>query len=152
MVWSVISVQYTLLYIIIASTVPGIHQRFNKHLQKGWSKTGGVQCLTRQWLCIRCPWGRERLPTPVFLGFPCGSAGKESACNAGDLGSIPGLGRSPGGGNGYPLQFCGLENSMDESMGLQRVGHNWVTFTSLTCITIQLVLSLILTGPMVPVI
>ena len=39
----------------------------------------------------------------VFLGFPCGSAGKESTCSAGDLGSIPGLGRSPGEGNGYPL-------------------------------------------------
>ena len=38
----------------------------------------------------------DRLPTPVFLGFPGGSAGKESACNVGDLGSIPGLGRSPG--------------------------------------------------------
>ena len=46
-------------------------------------------------------------------GFPCGSAGKESACNARDLGSTPGLGRSPGGGNGYPLQYSGLENSMD---------------------------------------
>ena len=46
-------------------------------------------------------------------GFPCGSAGKESACNAGDLGSIPGLGRSPGEGKGYPLQYSGLENSMD---------------------------------------
>ena len=45
--------------------------------------------------------------------FPCGSAGKESACNAGDLGSIPGLGRSPGGGKGCPLQYSGLENSMD---------------------------------------
>ena len=44
------------------------------------------------------------LPTPVFLGFPCDSAGKESACNAGDLGSIPGFGRSPGEGKGYPLQ------------------------------------------------
>ena len=45
--------------------------------------------------------------------FPCGSAGKESACNAGDLGSISGLGRSPGEGKGYPLQYSGLENSMD---------------------------------------
>ena len=52
------------------------------------------------------------LPTPVFLGFPGGSGGKESACNAGDLGSIPELGRSPGEGNGYPLQYFGLENSM----------------------------------------
>ena len=58
-------------------------------------------------------WRRDRLPTPVFLGFPCGSAGKESTCNAGDLGSVPGLGRSPGEGKGYPLQYSGLENSMD---------------------------------------
>ena len=54
-----------------------------------------------------------RLPTPVSLCFPCGSAGKESTCNAGDLGSIPGLGRYPGEGDGYPLQHPGLENSMD---------------------------------------
>ena len=58
-------------------------------------------------------WRRDRLPTLVFLGFPCGSAGKESACNMGDLGSIPGLGRSLGEGKGYPLQYAGLENSMD---------------------------------------
>ena len=58
-------------------------------------------------------WRRDRLPTTVFLGFPGGSAGKESACNAGDLGLIPGLGRSPGEGKGYPLQYSGLENSMD---------------------------------------
>ena len=45
--------------------------------------------------------------------FPCGSAGKESTCNAGDLGSIPELGRSPGEGKGYPLQYSGLENSME---------------------------------------
>ena len=45
-------------------------------------------------------------------GFPGSSAGKESACNAGDLGLIPGLGRSPGERNGYPLQYSGLENSM----------------------------------------
>ena len=46
-------------------------------------------------------------------GFPIGSAGKESACNVGDLGLIPGLGRSPGEGKCYPLQYSGLENSMD---------------------------------------
>ena len=46
-------------------------------------------------------------------GFPGGSAGKESACNVGDLDSIPGLGRSPGEGKGYPLHYSGLENSMD---------------------------------------
>ena len=47
------------------------------------------------------------------VGFPCSSAGKESACSAGDLGLIPGLGRSPGEGKGYPFQCSGLENSMD---------------------------------------
>ena len=46
-------------------------------------------------------------------GFPYGSAGKESACNAGDLGSIPGLGKTLGEGKGYPLLYSGLENSMD---------------------------------------
>ena len=62
------------------------------------------------------------------LGFPGGSNGKESTCNAGDLGSIPGLGRSPGEGNGYPLQYSCLENPMDrgvwwvtKSMGSQSV-------------------------------
>ena len=55
-------------------------------------------------------WRNDRLPTPVFWGFPCGSAGKESACNVGDLGLIPGLGRHPGEGKGYPLQYSGLEN------------------------------------------
>ena len=59
------------------------------------------------------PWRRDRLLTPVSLGFPGGSAGKESACNAGDLDSSPGLGRSPGEGNDYPQQYSGLENSMD---------------------------------------
>ena len=57
-------------------------------------------------------WRRDRLPTPIFLGFPCGSAGKESAHNVGDLGLISGLGRSPGEGKGYPFQYSGLENSM----------------------------------------
>ena len=46
-------------------------------------------------------------------GFTDSSVGKESACNAGDLGSVPGLRRSPGEGKGYPLQYSGLENSMD---------------------------------------
>ena len=58
-------------------------------------------------------WRRDRLPTPVFLSFPCGSAGKESACTAGYLVSIPGLGRSSEKGKGYSLQYSGLENSVD---------------------------------------
>ena len=56
---------------------------------------------------------RDRLLSAVFLGFPCGSAGKKSTCNAGDLSSIPGLGKSPGEGKVYPLQYSGLENSMN---------------------------------------
>ena len=50
---------------------------------------------------------------PPSLGLPGGSEGKETACNAGDLGTIPGSGRSPGGGNGNPLQYSCLENPMD---------------------------------------
>ena len=81
--------------------------------------------LVAQLICLQCwrpqfdswvgktPWRRDRLPTPVFLGFPCGPAGKESACNVGDLGLIPGLGRSSGEGKGYPHQYSGLENPMD---------------------------------------
>ena len=56
---------------------------------------------------------RDRLTTTVFLSFLGGSDGKESAGSAGDLGSVSGLERSPGEGNGYPLQYSGLENSMD---------------------------------------
>ena len=48
----------------------------------------------------------------MYMGFPCGSAGEESTCNAGDLGLIPELGRSPGEGDGNPLHYSGLENSM----------------------------------------
>ena len=56
------------------------------------------------------PWRSDGLPTPVFLGFPGGSDGKESTCNARDLGSIPGLEDSPGEGHGNPLQYSCLEN------------------------------------------
>ena len=59
---------------------------------------------------------RDRQSTAIFLGFPGSSAGKESACNVGDLGNlgpIPGLGRSYKDGNGYPLQYSGLDNFMD---------------------------------------
>ena len=57
----------------------------------------------------RSPWD-DWLPFPVFIGFPSGSDGKQSACNVGYLGLIPGLGRSPGGGHGNPLQYSCLEN------------------------------------------
>ena len=59
------------------------------------------------------PWRRDRLPMPVSLGFPGGSDGKESTCNEGELGSVPGLGQSPGGGLDNPLQYSCLEIPMD---------------------------------------
>ena len=55
----------------------------------------------------------QHLETSQRKRAPLGSVGKESTCNTGDLGLIPGLGRSPGAGKGYPLQYSGLENSMD---------------------------------------
>ena len=68
-------------------------------------------------LCNACYFFHIKKGVPVMLpfakSFPCGSADKESSCNVGDLGLIPGLGRSPGEGKGYPLQYSGLENSMD---------------------------------------
>ena len=75
-----------------------------------------------QFLVGKIHWTRDRLPTPVFLGFLCDSAGKESACSAGDLGLIPGLGRSPGEGDPWrrerlptpeflPGEFLGLYSS-----------------------------------------
>ena len=73
-------------------------------------------CNARPWFHFwvgKIHWRRDRLPMPVFLGFPGGSAGKESACNEGDLGLISRLGTSPGEGKVYPLQYSGLENSMD---------------------------------------
>ena len=67
------------------------------------------ETLFNSWV-RKIPWRRDRLPTPVFLDFRCGSAGKESACNSGDLGLIPELGRSPGEGKAYAIQYFGLEN------------------------------------------
>ena len=58
----------------------------------------------------------------IFEGFPGGSGGKESTCNVGDLGLIPDLGRSPEEGKGYPLQYSGLENSMDRIV-ISSVAH-----------------------------
>ena len=69
----------------------------------------------------------------ILIGFPCSSVGKESACSAGDPGSIPRSGRSPGGGNGNPLQYSCLENPLDRGTwwatvhGVARVGHDLAT-------------------------
>ena len=61
------------------------------------------------------------------MGFPCSSVSKESACNAGDLGSIPGLGRFPGEGNGYPLLYSCLESLVDR-------GTWWATVHGVTIV------------------
>ena len=96
-----------------------------------------LQCRTprfNSWV-RKVPWKRDRLPTPVFLGFPVAQlvenlpAMQESACNARICLQCgrprrPGLGRSPGEGKGYQLQYAGLENSMDCSPWGRRVGHN----------------------------
>ena len=63
----------------------------------------------------------DRLPIPVFLGFPGGSAGKETACNVGHLGLIPGLGRSPGERDSYPLQCSGEFHGLSQSQ--TRLSH-----------------------------
>ena len=63
----------------------------------------------------------------LLEGFPCGSVGKESFCNAGDLDLIPQLGRSAGEGKGYPLRYSGLENSMDYIV--HGVAKSWTLFT-----------------------
>ena len=73
-------------------------------MQETW-----VQLLS--WETPSCPWRRAWQSFQYTI--PVGSDGKESACNAGDLGLIPGLVRSPGEGKGYPLQYSGLENSLD---------------------------------------
>ena len=102
----------------------------------GSSVHGIFQARVLEWVAIALSISyMERSLT--LLGFPGGSDGNESACNAGEPGLIPELGRSPGEGNGYPLKYSCLENSMKrgvwwaKSMRSQRIGHNWVitTFT-----------------------
>ena len=62
-----------------------------------------MQEILVQFLGQKDGWRRDRLPTPILLGFPCGSAGKKSTCDARDLGSTPGLGRSPGEAERQPI-------------------------------------------------
>ena len=83
-----------------------------------------------QWISSPAPWPLGHLALIILnsLGFLGSSAGKESAHNAGDPGSIPGLGRFPGEGKGNPFQYSCLENPMDY-MRSQGVKHNWATFT-----------------------
>ena len=83
---------------------PEVHAELWVGVTFVWSQ---IHCAA--YLCETHPWHLF-----IYKGFPSGSVGKESACNAGDLGSIPGSGRSPGEGNGNLLQYSCLENSMDE--------------------------------------
>ena len=99
--WVLVEAHRILLYHV--RSFVAVHQRIHLQCGRSWFDS---------WV-RKIPWKRDRLPTPVFLDFPGGSDSKESACKAGDLGSIPELGRSPGEGNSYPLQYSGLENPMD---------------------------------------
>ena len=90
----------------------GIHQQFMRSWFNSWVS--------------KIPWRRDRLPTPVFLGFPDISDSKGSACNAGDLGPILGLGRSPKEGKGCPLQYSGLEISMDHVVHVVAKSRPWL--------------------------
>ena len=122
-----------------------------KQMQNPAKFTSGIRCQERPDLFAQgeerrrglVGWGRGKMwgtwgtsiNSFLFLklGFPGGSDSKESACNTGDVGSIPGLGRSPGEGHCNPLQYSCLENSMDRGTWqvavteLQRVGHDWAT-------------------------
>ena len=109
------------------------------HVQRRWARKGRPCPRFDSWVRKIC-WRRDSgLSTPMFLGFPCGSAGKESSCNAGDLGSIPGLGRSPGEGKIFwPGEFRGLyspwghkESDMTEQLSLHFVLLNKSIFIDL---------------------
>ena len=112
--------------------------------RRTWAEVPQTLQPLRQSLCVLTvchTWGHVHLRARVSgkqggsEGSLGGSDSKESACNAGDPGSIPGSGRSPGERNGYPLQYPCLENPMTEkpgglqSMGLQRFRHDWLTNT-----------------------
>ena len=93
-----------------------------------------VQLVEHQTFNLTVQGSRVQILVQVedYLGFPAGSDGKESTCNVGDLGSIPGLGRSPGGGHGILLQYSCLDGESPwtkepgrlQSTGSQRVGHD----------------------------
>ena len=120
-----------------ATVAPGMSLRLEVTLLAACLRGQSPKSESLSWLFLRFMWIEALLVTVRFLrtqigncricsdwkcnglllwvvqGFPCGLASKESACSAGDLDSIPGLGRSPGEGKGYPLQYSGLENSVD---------------------------------------
>ena len=101
-------------------------------LKKEWATHSSI--LERPWFdsWVRKIHWRRALPMPVFLGFPSGSIGRESTCNAGDLGSTPGLGRS----SGTPLQCSCLENPMDRGAWGAKV-HGVANGQSIVCMHVN---------------
>ena len=83
------------------------------------------EILVQSWVG-KIPWRRDRLPTPVLLGFPGGSVGKEATCNAGGPGLIPGPGRCPGEGIGYPLQYSWASLVAQMVKNLHAMWETWV--------------------------
>ena len=106
-------------------------------------KPPAIQEIPVQFLGQEDPLEKGEATHSSVLELPCGSAGKESACNTGDLGLIPGLGRSPGEGKGYPLRYSGLENYMDSIV--QEVTKSLMQF-SLTHSSVILSLSILLSN------
>ena len=99
-----------------------------------------ISCMGRQilyhWATCKAPVLYTSLSkkfTCMLISFPYSSVGKESSCNVGDLGSIPGLGRSPGEGKGYLLQYSGLENSMDYIVHGVTKSRTWLSNFHFSC-------------------
>ena len=104
-----------LLFVLLKSNLcTGLKKKKKPNSTKGY-RVKSVSSTLHSVIAMYClyPYQNRLCPHKQMRGFPGGSNGKESACNVGDLGSIPGLGRSPGEGSSYPLQYSGLENSMD---------------------------------------
>ena len=127
------------------NVVQSQNRNSSHRLLLGWTlkllcdvKEGFPWWLSWSRICLQCgrpgfhpwvekiPWRRERRPTAVFLGFPGGSAGQESTCSAGDPGSIPGSGRSPGEGTGYPLQYSWASLVAQTVKNLPAMQETWV--------------------------
>ena len=121
--WSFLKASFS--FIFLSSFLWGCHPLSQFQLSLPWQPVSGIkmsntkqeglsilQCRRPQFESWdwKISWGRDRLSIAVFMGFPDGEDGKESACKAGDLGSIPGLRRAPGRGHGNPLQYSCLEN------------------------------------------
>ena len=128
-----------LAYLRIGNGNPLRYSCLENSMDRGtWRATvHGVSRVWHDW--VTCTFLRVMSPTSfiyddtehLFMGFPGGSDGKESACNAGDPGSIPVLGRSLGEGNGYPLQYSWLKNPMD-------IGAWWAAVHGITTSWTQL--------------